>query len=241
MPVPTPALGPMPVCRLADAGEPDVADDAPVPNADAPVSGTDSDTTQRPMLASPLPTSFLPPMPPLRLRKRPSMGRPCHRAPHGARRPRGRPREAAPSARMSTPAVGSASPARVSPGRASCMCERCGRLVRGRHGVHAASARVGASGDRPADARARAGAGGRRACGAAPDARAGRRAPPRRSPRRAAPPAAPPPPDDFAFVGTTEWLDEARGLARVEVNFTDDLVALRAFRDCRALSETPPW
>ena len=72
---------------------------------------------------------------------------------------------------------------------------------------------------------------GERACGAAPDARAGRRAPPRRSPRRAAPPAAPPPPDDFAFVGTTEWLDEARGLARVEVNFTDDLVALRAFRD----------
>lgn len=66
---------------------------------------------------------------------------------------------------------------------------------------------------------------GERACGVPPDA-----APD--TPCPAAPaPAAPPPPDDFAFVGTTEWLDEARGLARVEVNFTDDLVALRAFRD----------
>jgi hypothetical protein len=31
------------------------------------------------------------------------------------------------------------------------------------------------------------------------------------------------------FVGTTEWVDEKRGLARVEVSFTDDLVTLRAF------------
>ena len=38
-------------------------------------------------------------------------------------------------------------------------------------------------------------------------------------------------PDDFAFVGTSEWTDEAQGRARVEVNFTDDLVALRAFRE----------
>ncbi len=38
-------------------------------------------------------------------------------------------------------------------------------------------------------------------------------------------------PGAFAFVGTSEWLDEARGLACVEVNFADDLVALRAFRD----------
>ncbi len=38
-------------------------------------------------------------------------------------------------------------------------------------------------------------------------------------------------PGTFAFVGTSEWLDEAHGLACVEVNFTDDLVALRAFRD----------
>ena len=35
---------------------------------------------------------------------------------------------------------------------------------------------------------------------------------------------------DSTFVGTTEWLDEAAGLARVEVNFTDDLVALQAMR-----------
>lgn len=33
------------------------------------------------------------------------------------------------------------------------------------------------------------------------------------------------------FVGTTEWLDETAGRARIEVNFADDLVALRAFRD----------
>ena len=33
------------------------------------------------------------------------------------------------------------------------------------------------------------------------------------------------------FVGTTEWTDQAAGRARVEVSFTDDLVALRAFRD----------
>ncbi|BDE95147.1 cyanophycin synthetase family protein [Raoultibacter timonensis] len=37
-------------------------------------------------------------------------------------------------------------------------------------------------------------------------------------------------PDD-TFVGTTEWVDEARGRATVQVSFTDDLVALRAFRD----------
>lgn len=33
------------------------------------------------------------------------------------------------------------------------------------------------------------------------------------------------------FVGTTEWIDETAGKARVQVSFTDDLVALRAFRD----------
>lgn len=38
--------------------------------------------------------------------------------------------------------------------------------------------------------------------------------------------------DDAAlFAGTTEWLDEEIGTARVQVSFTDDLVALRAFRD----------
>jgi len=33
------------------------------------------------------------------------------------------------------------------------------------------------------------------------------------------------------FVGTTEWIDEAAGLARIEVGFKDDLVALRAFNE----------
>lgn len=33
------------------------------------------------------------------------------------------------------------------------------------------------------------------------------------------------------FVGTTEWLDEEAGLARIEVGFKDDLVALRAFNE----------
>ena len=31
------------------------------------------------------------------------------------------------------------------------------------------------------------------------------------------------------FVGTTEWLDEAAGEARIELSFTDDLEALRSF------------
>ncbi|MEG0072075.1 MAG: hypothetical protein RR362_02665 [Raoultibacter sp.] len=33
------------------------------------------------------------------------------------------------------------------------------------------------------------------------------------------------------FVGTTRWLDKMHTKARVEVSFTDDLVALRAFLD----------
>lgn len=36
---------------------------------------------------------------------------------------------------------------------------------------------------------------------------------------------------DDTFVGTTEWVDEVRGKAVVQVSFVDDLVALRAFRD----------
>lgn len=36
------------------------------------------------------------------------------------------------------------------------------------------------------------------------------------------------------FVGTTTWLDEAAGTARVEVSYTDDLMALAAVK--RALS-----
>lgn len=32
------------------------------------------------------------------------------------------------------------------------------------------------------------------------------------------------------FVGTTEWINKAAGVARVQVSFADDLVALAAFR-----------
>ena len=39
---------------------------------------------------------------------------------------------------------------------------------------------------------------------------------------------------DVTFVGTTEWIDERAGLARVEVNFADDLIALRAVNDALA-------
>lgn len=42
----------------------------------------------------------------------------------------------------------------------------------------------------------------------------------------------------FTYVGTTQWLDERAGLSRVEVNYADDLAALRAFRDAlRAINE----
>ena len=37
-------------------------------------------------------------------------------------------------------------------------------------------------------------------------------------------------PADIALVGTTEWLDEKKGLARIEVNYTDDLIALSAIK-----------
>lgn len=36
---------------------------------------------------------------------------------------------------------------------------------------------------------------------------------------------------DHPIVGTSEWLDEAAGIARIDVSFADDLVALRAMRD----------
>ncbi len=39
---------------------------------------------------------------------------------------------------------------------------------------------------------------------------------------------------DITFMGTTEWIDKAVGRARVEVNFVDDLVALRAVRNALA-------
>ncbi len=38
-------------------------------------------------------------------------------------------------------------------------------------------------------------------------------------------------PTDITFVGTTEWLDEHAGRARIEVNFTDDLIALCALHN----------
>ena len=37
------------------------------------------------------------------------------------------------------------------------------------------------------------------------------------------------------FLGTTEWLDEREGLARVEVSFQDDLLALQALHTATAL------
>ena len=52
---------------------------------------------------------------------------------------------------------------------------------------------------------------------------------------QAAPPDASP---DTAYVGITRWTDENAGWAHIEVSFTDDLVALRAFRDAtRFLNE----
>ena len=39
---------------------------------------------------------------------------------------------------------------------------------------------------------------------------------------------------DAVYVGTTEWTDKRAGRAHIEVSFTDDLVALRAFRDAVA-------
>lgn len=41
----------------------------------------------------------------------------------------------------------------------------------------------------------------------------------------------------LTFVGTTEWLNEREGLARIEVNFTDDLIALDALKRARALMD----
>ena len=40
------------------------------------------------------------------------------------------------------------------------------------------------------------------------------------------------------FVGTTEWLDEGTGLAKVQVSFTDDMEALRALREAARILET---
>ena len=37
--------------------------------------------------------------------------------------------------------------------------------------------------------------------------------------------------EGHVFTGTTEWLDEEAGKARVEISFRDDLEALRAFNE----------
>ena len=44
----------------------------------------------------------------------------------------------------------------------------------------------------------------------------------------------PAPAADFTYLGTSEWIDESCGHARITVNFADDLVALRAFRDAES-------
>ncbi len=45
---------------------------------------------------------------------------------------------------------------------------------------------------------------------------------------------APAAPADVPLVGTSEWIDEAAGLARIDTSFADDQVALRALRDAVA-------
>ncbi len=59
----------------------------------------------------------------------------------------------------------------------------------------------------------------------------------RASARPAAAPSTAPNRSAATFVGTTEWLDERAGLARVAVNFTDDLIALAALKAACALME----
>ena len=45
---------------------------------------------------------------------------------------------------------------------------------------------------------------------------------------------APPAPADAPIVGTSEWINETAGLARIDASFADDQVALRALRDAVA-------
>lgn len=65
-------------------------------------------------------------------------------------------------------------------------------------------------------------------------------APAKSAPAKSAPAvpalAAPAPaaPADVPLVGTSEWIDEAAGLARIDTSFADDQVALRALRDAVA-------
>ena len=48
------------------------------------------------------------------------------------------------------------------------------------------------------------------------------------------PPGRGPQAGERAIVGTSEWVDETAGLARIDVSFADDMVALRALRDAVA-------
>ncbi len=47
-------------------------------------------------------------------------------------------------------------------------------------------------------------------------------------------PVTPAAPANVPIVGTSEWIDEAAGLARIDTSFADDQVALRALRDAVA-------
>lgn len=40
--------------------------------------------------------------------------------------------------------------------------------------------------------------------------------------------------DGAVFVGTTEWMDETAGQARIQLSYADDLEGLRSFRDAVA-------
>jgi hypothetical protein len=44
---------------------------------------------------------------------------------------------------------------------------------------------------------------------------------------------------DKPIVGTSEWVDEPAGLARIDVSFADDHTALRALRDAVAALNSP--
>ncbi len=51
-------------------------------------------------------------------------------------------------------------------------------------------------------------------------------------------PAAPSAAANIPIIGTSEWIDEAAGIARIDASFADDQIALRALRDAvRALND----
>ena len=43
---------------------------------------------------------------------------------------------------------------------------------------------------------------------------------------------------DASFVGTTEWLDESKGRARIQLSFEDDIEALKAFNEAVRIAES---